>query len=97
MRSELNRSRPIIKAVRTRAEDSVKDALARKQGQTGPEETKTLTLSTIYGIIIKMYWDEHPPPHSHANYGKFEAQVSIETLEIVDGKLPRGATVSARE
>ncbi len=29
-----------------------------------------------------MYWDEHPPPQFHAKYGEFEAQVSIETLEL---------------
>ncbi len=55
------------------------------------------TLSTLYGIIIKMYWDEHPPTHFHAKYGEFEAQVSIETLEIINGRLPRGATVLVRE
>jgi hypothetical protein len=55
------------------------------------------TLSTFYGIIIKMYWDEHPPPHFHARYGEFEAQVSIETLEIINGRLPRGATVLIKE
>ena len=55
------------------------------------------TVSVFYGIIIKMYWDEHPPPHFHAQYGEFEAQVSIKTLEIIKGKLPHSATVLVKE
>lgn len=55
------------------------------------------TVSVFYGIIIKMFWDEHPPPHFHAKYGEFEAQVSIETLEIIKGRLPHGATVLVKE
>lgn len=54
-------------------------------------------VSVFYGIIIKMYWDEHPPPHFHAKYGEFEAQINIETLEIIKGKLPHGATVLVKE
>jgi len=30
-----------------------------------------------------------PPPHFHAIYGEFDAQVSIDTLEILRGHLPR--------
>lgn len=55
------------------------------------------TLSIFYGIVIKMYWDDHPPPRFHAKYGEFEAQISIDTLEIINGKLPHGATVLVRE
>ncbi len=49
------------------------------------------TISTFYGIIIRMFFDEHAPPHFHAQYGEFKASIRIETLEVLDGKLPRRA------
>ena len=27
-------------------------------------------ISRFFGIIIKMYFDEHPPPHVHAEYAE---------------------------
>ena len=33
-------------------------------------------VSQFYGII-KMYWNDHVPPHFHAEYGNFEAIVAI--------------------
>lgn len=48
------------------------------------------TLSQFYGIIIKMYFQsvEHEPPHFHVLYGGREAEISIQTGEIIAGKLP---------
>jgi hypothetical protein len=46
------------------------------------------TLSFFYGILIRMYWQEHNPPHFHALYGSDEAIITIETLEKERGKLP---------
>lgn len=48
-------------------------------------------ISAFYGIIIAMYFDDHPPPHFHARYGEFEAQIAIATGEILNGQLPRRA------
>lgn len=45
-------------------------------------------LSRFYGIVIRMYFDDHAPPHFHAEYGSFEALVDIRTLAFVQGKLP---------
>jgi hypothetical protein len=36
------------------------------------------TIAWFYGIAIRMYFREHPPPHFHAIYGEHEATVSIE-------------------
>ena len=44
------------------------------------------TLSIFFGIVIRMYYDDHPPPHFHAIYGEHEAKIGIETLELVEGK-----------
>jgi len=45
-------------------------------------------ISRFYGIIIKMYYDDHPPAHFHAYYGDFEVVVNIETLGVLAGNLP---------
>lgn len=48
-------------------------------------------LSRFFGIIIRMYFDDHPPPHFHAIYGGREMQVSIDPITILEGNLPRRA------
>ena len=35
-----------------------------------------------------MYHNEHPPPHFHVYYNQNKAAISIQTLEIVQGKIP---------
>ena len=47
-----------------------------------------LEISRFLGIVIRMFASEHNPPHFHAIYNKFEAQFSIDPLEIIEGKLP---------
>ncbi|MBE2216932.1 MAG: DUF4160 domain-containing protein [Ignavibacteria bacterium] len=46
-------------------------------------------ISRFLGIIIKMFYNEHAPPHFHAEYNDHKAEILIETLEIKEGKLPR--------
>jgi hypothetical protein len=38
-----------------------------------------------------MYFNDHAPPHFHAQYGDNEAVYVIETLETMRGELPRHA------
>lgn len=45
----------------------------------------------FYGIIIAMYYNEHNPPHFHAKYGEFTAEIDIRTLQIFKGELPKRA------
>lgn len=42
----------------------------------------------FFGIKIYMYWDEHVPPHFHAEYGRLKALVSISESVILKGSLP---------
>lgn len=35
-----------------------------------------------------MYWDEHNPPHFHAEYNEFKAIISIDESVVVKGALP---------
>jgi hypothetical protein len=54
-------------------------------------------ISSFYGILIYMYWQDHAPPHFHALYGEFEAQIDIATLNIINGSLPKTAHKLVRE
>jgi hypothetical protein len=49
------------------------------------------TISTFFGILIRMYFNDHAPPHFHACYNEHEAVVIIGTLEVLEGSLPRRA------
>jgi len=46
------------------------------------------TISSFYGVTIRMYWRDHAPPHFHARYGGYEALIEIGTRGIVRGILP---------
>jgi hypothetical protein len=48
-------------------------------------------ISRFFGIIIRMFFNEHVPPHFHAEYAEHRAIVNIRTLEVIEGKLPRRA------
>lgn len=47
-------------------------------------------ISRFLGIVIYIYYDEHNPPHFHAEYGEFSISVEIES-GIVEGKFPKKA------
>ena len=48
-------------------------------------------VSQFFGIVIAMYYADHAPPHFHARYGEHEALIAIDTLDVIDGSLPRRA------
>ncbi|MBN1610095.1 MAG: DUF4160 domain-containing protein [Polyangiaceae bacterium] len=54
-------------------------------------------ISRFYGIVVRMFHDEHPPPHFHAYYQDIAAVVRIDTLEIVRGSLPGRAMTLVAE
>jgi hypothetical protein len=45
-------------------------------------------ISRFYGIVIQMYYADHPPPHFHARYGGDVAKIDIDALSVIDGALP---------
>ena len=45
-------------------------------------------ISRFFGIVIKMFFDDHNPPHFHAEYGDSEALVDIRSLSVFAGRLP---------
>ena len=48
-------------------------------------------ISNFFGIIIRMFYEEHNPPHFHAQYGEYNCCIDIQTLSIIEGNLPARA------
>jgi hypothetical protein len=48
-------------------------------------------VSRFYGIVVKIFYADHNPPHFHAEYGDYEVLVNINTLAILGGGLPARA------
>jgi hypothetical protein len=44
-------------------------------------------ISRFLGIIITMYYNDHPPPHFHVRYNQQKAIIDIETLSLIEGQL----------
>ncbi len=45
-------------------------------------------ISRFFGIVIKMFFEDHNPPHFHAYYGEHEALINICTLTTFAGSVP---------
>ena len=45
-------------------------------------------ISRFLGIVIRMYFLDHMPPHFHASYGGADAQVQISPIRLLRGRLP---------
>lgn len=48
-------------------------------------------ISSFFGIAIRIYSRDHPPPHLHAEHQGVEATFSIPTGEPLQGRLGRRA------
>jgi hypothetical protein len=55
------------------------------------------TVAYFYGIAIRMFFQDHPPPHFLASYSGHEANVLIATGEVIEGDLPANAARLVRE
>ena len=45
-------------------------------------------ISRFLGLIITMYYSEHPPPHFHARYGEQKAVIAIDPPVMIQGQFP---------
>lgn len=45
-------------------------------------------ISRFFGIVIKMFFDDHALPHFHAEYAESYAEIDIRTLAVLHGDLP---------
>ena len=48
-------------------------------------------LCRFYGISIRLHFRDHNPPHFHALYGEHEAVIEINSISVVEGRLPSRA------
>ena len=39
-------------------------------------------VSRFFGIVIRIFFNDHDPPHFHAVYVEYEALIEIESLAI---------------
>ena len=54
-------------------------------------------ISRFFGIVIRIFFNDHDPPHFHAVYGGDEALIEIESLAVYRGELPQRALAMALE
>ena len=56
-------------------------------------------IARFYGIVIKMFFKpkEHEPSHIHALYGEYLGEFNIQTMEMIQGDLPKTAQELVRE
>ena len=47
-------------------------------------------ISRFLGIVVYMLYDDHSPPHFHADYGEYRISVEIRT-GVITGRFPRRA------
>lgn len=47
------------------------------------------TISMFFGILIKMNYREHNPPHIHVEYGEYRACYRIDNGGLMSGELPQ--------
>lgn len=45
-------------------------------------------ISRFLGIVIRMYFADHEPPHCHASYGGEECQLRLTPVGLLEGSLP---------
>lgn len=49
-------------------------------------------ISIFFGIVIRINFGDHNPPHVHANYGDHAALFEIATGRLLSGRFPRRQT-----
>lgn len=49
---------------------------------------KVPEISLFYGIRVTMYYDDHNPPHFHAEYNGNKAIIGIDEARVLKGALP---------
>jgi hypothetical protein len=54
-------------------------------------------IARFYGLVIRIYYADHAPPHFHVSYAGHEAKIDIDSLGVIDGSLPIRAKALALE
>lgn len=45
-------------------------------------------IALFFGIRVTMYYDDHNPPHFHAEYNGNKALIEIDEARVIKGALP---------
>ena len=46
-----------------------------------------LEICRFYGIVIAIFYDDHNPPHFHAQYEGNNIVIDIKTLKVLEGSI----------
>lgn len=52
------------------------------------EGSRMPTICILNGVKIYMNYNEHLPPHFHAQYGEYTCAITIEGVQILAGTMP---------
>jgi hypothetical protein len=55
------------------------------------------TIAYFLGIAVRMFFNDHEPPHFHVRYQGFRARVLIADGEVIEGRLPPTVARVVRE
>ena len=44
-------------------------------------------ISRFFGCVIRMYLNDHGPPHFHVRHGSLRGRIGITPIEVLDGDL----------
>jgi hypothetical protein len=54
-------------------------------------------ISVFFGILIRIHFRDHNPPHFHAEYQGYQAYFGIEDGKIIEGEFPPKLTSIVRD
>jgi hypothetical protein len=54
------------------------------------------TVAIVDGVRIIFYWNDHPPPHFHVEFSGHRGQISLATLDLMEGYLPPAKLATVR-
>ena len=54
-------------------------------------------ISRCGGVVLKLYPNDHLPPHFHAIYGEYVGVIDINTLDMIEGDLSNRALKLVKE
>ena len=55
------------------------------------------TVAIVDGVRIIFFWNDHPPPHFHVEFGDQKGQISLVTFELLEGKLQASKLAAVRQ
>jgi len=54
-------------------------------------------ISRFFGIVVYMYWRDHEPAHFHVDYSGQKAEIAIDPVGLLKGKLSPKAVALVTE